>query len=150
MRRTTSKAITAFASAVLLLGVAACGTDSGDDDKGGMHLTHRGPIEMRYEVTDERISSGLPRLDHMLRGGYHRGSNVLISGAPGTAKSTLSGLFVAAACQRGERTLYVSFDASEVRLAQDVLYAHARPQCRRAVRRSASHGARAQTPLPGG
>jgi putative spermidine/putrescine transport system substrate-binding protein len=34
MRRTTSKAITAFASAVLLLGVAACGTDSnGDDDK---------------------------------------------------------------------------------------------------------------------
>ena len=33
----------------------------------------------------------------MLRGGYHRGSNVLISGAPGTAKSTLSGLFAAAA-----------------------------------------------------
>ena len=46
----------------------------------------------------------------MLRGGYHRGSNVLISGAPGTAKSTLSGLFAAAACERGERTLYVSFD----------------------------------------
>jgi circadian clock protein KaiC len=46
----------------------------------------------------------------MLRGGYHRGSNVLISGAPGTAKSTLSGLFATAACDRGERTLYVSFD----------------------------------------
>jgi circadian clock protein KaiC len=46
----------------------------------------------------------------MLRGGYHRGSNVLISGAPGTAKSTLSGLFAASACLRGERTLYVSFD----------------------------------------
>jgi circadian clock protein KaiC len=46
----------------------------------------------------------------MLRGGFHRGSNVLISGAPGTAKSTLSGLFAAAACERGERTLYVSFD----------------------------------------
>jgi circadian clock protein KaiC len=46
----------------------------------------------------------------MLQGGYHRGSNILISGAPGTAKSTLSGLFAAAACERGERTLYVSFD----------------------------------------
>ena len=76
----------------------------------GMQLTNRGPTELKYRVTDERISSGLPRLDHMLRGGYHRGSNVLISGAPGTAKSTLSGLFVAAACKRGERTLYVSFD----------------------------------------
>jgi circadian clock protein KaiC len=76
----------------------------------GMQLITRGPSELRYVVTDERISSGLPRLDHMLRGGYHRGSNVLISGAPGTAKSTLSGLFAAAACVRGDRTLYVSFD----------------------------------------
>ncbi|MEX2283892.1 MAG: ATPase domain-containing protein, partial [Gemmatimonadota bacterium] len=76
----------------------------------GLQLTNRGPTELKYEVTDERISSGLPRLDNMLRGGYHRGSNVLISGAPGTAKSTLSGLFTEAACKRGERTLYVSFD----------------------------------------
>ncbi len=76
----------------------------------GMQLTHRGPTELKYKVTEERISSGIPRLDHMLSGGYYRGSNVLISGAPGTAKSTLSGLFAAAACKRGERTLYVSFD----------------------------------------
>jgi circadian clock protein KaiC len=76
----------------------------------GMQLTNRGPTELTYEVTDERISSGLPRLDKMLHGGYHRGSNVLISGAPGTAKSTLAGLFASAACKRGERTLYVSFD----------------------------------------
>src|SRR3984893_8669131 len=76
----------------------------------GLTLTHRGPTELQYEVSDERVSSGLPRLDNMLRGGYHRGSNVLISGEPGTAKSTLSGLFADAACQRGERTLYVSFD----------------------------------------
>jgi circadian clock protein KaiC len=76
----------------------------------GLQLTNRGPSEFRYQVTSERISSGVPRLDHMLCGGFHRGSNVLISGAPGTAKSTLCGLFAAAACERGERTLYVSFD----------------------------------------
>ncbi len=76
----------------------------------GLQLTNRGPTELKYDVSDKRISSGLPRLDNMLRGGYHQGSNVLISGAPGTAKSTLSGLFAAAACQRGDRTLYVSFD----------------------------------------
>lgn len=76
----------------------------------GLQLTNRGPTELRYAVSDERVSTGLPRLDHMLRGGYYRGSNVLISGAPGTAKSTLAGLFAVASCERGERTLYVSFD----------------------------------------
>jgi circadian clock protein KaiC len=56
----------------------------------------------------------------MLRGGYHRGSNVLISGAPGTAKSTLCGLFAAAACQRGERTLYVSFDEGAAQIVRNL------------------------------
>ena len=86
----------------------------------GLKLSNRGPTELRYDVTDERISSGLPRLDNMLRGGYHRGSNVLISGAPGTAKSTLAGLFAAAACQRGERTLYVSFDEGAAQIVRDL------------------------------
>lgn len=86
----------------------------------GMQLTNRGPAELEYEVTDERVSSGLPRLDKMLRGGYHRGSNVLISGAPGTAKSTLAGLFAAAACRRGERTLYVSFDEGAAQIVRNL------------------------------
>jgi len=76
----------------------------------GLQLTTRGPVELTYTVTKARVSSGLPRLDHMLQGGYFRGSNILISGAPGTARTTLAGLFAAAACERGERTLYVSFD----------------------------------------
>jgi circadian clock protein KaiC len=86
----------------------------------GFLVSNRGPSELRYEVTDERVSSGLARLDNMLRGGYHRGSNVLISGAPGTAKSTLSGLFTAAACERGERTLYVSFDEGAEQIVRNL------------------------------
>jgi circadian clock protein KaiC len=86
----------------------------------GMQLTNRGPTEFQYEVTDERISSGLPRLDSMLHGGYYRGSNVLISGAPGTAKSTLAGLFAAAACERDERTLYVSFDEGAAQIVRNL------------------------------
>jgi circadian clock protein KaiC len=88
--------------------------------EGGMLLTNRGPAELAYPVSDERISSGLPRLDHMLSGGYYRGSNVLISGAPGTAKSTLAGLFAAAACARGERTLYVSFDEGAAQIVRNL------------------------------
>jgi circadian clock protein KaiC len=86
----------------------------------GLQLTNRGPAELLYAVTNERISSGLPRLDTMLNGGYHRGSNILISGAPGTAKSTLSGLFAAKACERGERTLYVSFDEGAAQIVRNL------------------------------
>ncbi len=88
--------------------------------EGGMQLTNRGPTELTYKVTNERVSSGLARLDHMIGGGYHRGSNILISGAPGTAKSTLSGLFAAAACKRGERTLYVSFDEGASQIVRNL------------------------------
>ena len=63
-------------------------------------------------ASTERISSGVPRLDSMLGGGYYRGSAVLLSGAPGTSKTTLCGIFILAACQRGEPCLYVSFDES--------------------------------------
>lgn len=63
------------------------------------------------KVTDERVTSGVKRLDTMLGGGYFRGANVLITGFPGTAKTTLSGAFAEAACCRGERTMFVGFDS---------------------------------------
>jgi circadian clock protein KaiC len=69
-------------------------------------------LEPAYEVYTERVSTGIEPLDLMLAGGYYRGSTVLVSGAPGTAKSTLCGTFLAAACERSERALYVSFDES--------------------------------------
>jgi circadian clock protein KaiC len=62
-------------------------------------------------VSNERVSSGVKRLDTMLGGGYYRGSSVLITGFPGTAKTTLSGAFAEAACKRGERTIFFSFDS---------------------------------------
>lgn len=67
--------------------------------------------ESKVAVSNERISSGVERLDTMLDGGYYRGSTVLISGFPGTAKTTLAGAFLEAACLRGEPSLFVSFDS---------------------------------------
>jgi circadian clock protein KaiC len=63
------------------------------------------------KVTNERVTSGVKRLDTMLGGGYYRGASVLITGVPGTAKTTLSGAFAQAACLRGERTMFVGFDS---------------------------------------
>lgn len=86
----------------------------------GIHVTNRGPGELKYVVTRQRISSGLPRLDAMLGGGYYRGSNILISGAHGTAKTTLAAAFTVAACQRGEPAMFVSFDESASQLVRDM------------------------------
>ena len=75
-----------------------------------------GGREMKPQNTDvlgiaQRLSSGVARLDAMLGGGYFRSAAVLITGFPGTAKSTLCGAFAEAACLRGERTLFISFDS---------------------------------------
>ncbi len=77
-------------------------------------------------VITERVSSGVPRLDVMLGGGYYRGSGVLITGFPGTAKSTLSGAFAEAACRRGERTLFISFDSDVNELVRNLASVHIR------------------------
>ncbi|MES2786102.1 MAG: circadian clock protein KaiC [Pseudomonadota bacterium] len=66
---------------------------------------------MDANVTAERVTTGVERLDTMLSGGYYRGASVLITGFPGTAKTTLSGAFAQGACDRGDRTLFVSFDS---------------------------------------
>lgn len=71
----------------------------------------RMPAHADTAITKERVSTGIERLDTMLGGGYYRGASVLITGFPGTAKTTLSGAFAQAACLRGERTMFVSFDS---------------------------------------
>jgi circadian clock protein KaiC len=76
----------------------------------GIQVATFGPDELTFDVSSERMPTGIERLDDMLGGGYYRGASILITGSPGTAKTSLSGAFAAAACDRGERTLYASFD----------------------------------------
>jgi circadian clock protein KaiC len=77
-------------------------------------------------LIEERLSSGVGRLDAMLGGGYHRCAAILITGFPGTAKSTLSGAFAEAACLRGERTLFVSFDSDASEVVRNLASVHIR------------------------
>ncbi len=64
----------------------------------------------QVKVFSARVSTGVASLDEMLSGGYFRGTSVLVSGSPGTAKSTLAGVFLEAAAKRNEHCLYVTFD----------------------------------------
>lgn len=76
----------------------------------GVEILGTGRSEPDYQVFTERVSTGVERLDTMLDGGLFRGTTTLLTGLPGTAKTTLSGSFINAACQRGEKALFVSFD----------------------------------------
>ncbi len=53
--------------------------------------------------------------------GYYRGSSVLISGTAGTGKSSLSAHFADAACRRGDRVLYFSFEESPYQIRRNML-----------------------------
>ena len=86
----------------------------------GIQVTNFGLQDSEVEAQTARLSSGIERLDTMLGGGYYRGSSVLITGAPGTAKSTLSAAFAQAACSRGEKTLYVSFDERTTEIVRNL------------------------------
>ena len=86
----------------------------------GMEVAIPETRELDDSATNERVSAGFPRLDVMLGGGVFRGSSTLITGAPGTAKTTLAAKFAEAACKRGERTLYVSFDEGQATIMRNL------------------------------
>ncbi|MGC4072812.1 MAG: circadian clock protein KaiC [Nibricoccus sp.] len=75
---------------------------------------------MSYSVSDERVSTGVKELDEMLGGkGFFRGSTVLLSGTAGTGKSSLAAHLVDAACKRGERAVYFSFEESPAQILRN-------------------------------
>lgn len=78
-------------------------------------------LTLQHIVSNERISTGIPRLDAMLGGeGYYRGSSILISGTAGTGKSSFAALFADAACRRGERVIYSSFEESASQIIRNM------------------------------
>jgi circadian clock protein KaiC len=87
----------------------------------GIGLIGPAPLDAAYtmapNIETTRYSSGLPELDALLQGGYRRGSTTLISGAPGTAKSTLAAAFALSCAEAGRHALYVSFDETPEQIA---------------------------------
>lgn len=82
-------------------------------DETGLHVMPVTSIGLAHHVTNERVSSGVAALDAMLDGkGFFRGTTVMISGTPGSGKSSLSAHYADAACGRGERVLVVTYEES--------------------------------------
>ncbi len=70
-----------------------------------------------------RLRTGIDELDRVLGGGLVPGSLVLLGGAPGIGKSTLTGMGLGNLCAAGHRVLYVSGEEStaQVRLRAERL-----------------------------
>jgi circadian clock protein KaiC len=77
-------------------------------------------IALDYDASEERISTGVSRLDHMLDGGVFQGSTVLVSGTAGTGKTSVGAHLVQAACARGERALWVLFEESPAQILRNM------------------------------
>ena len=93
----------------------------GIDYRGGTHdyAIRRGGIVVypRLVASDTRamhergqLRSGLALLDQLLGGGLEEGTSTLISGPPGTGKSTLAAQFADAVTRRGERAAMFLFE----------------------------------------
>ncbi len=90
-------------------------------DEGGLIVLPITTPSLEQVITNQRVSSGVPRLDAMLGGhGYYKGSSVLVSGTAGTGKSSLSAHFVDAACRRGERAIYFTFEEPAAQIERDM------------------------------
>ena len=76
---------------------------------------------LRNNVSMQRVSTGVARLDAMLGdGGFYKGSAVLISGTAGTGKSTVAAQFCDATCRSGARSLYFAFEESEAEIVRNM------------------------------
>ncbi len=75
---------------------------------------------LNHDVSDERISSGIPDLDQMLGGGYFRGSTVLVSGMAGAGKTSAGAHFALAAAQRGERVIFFALEESPQQIIRNM------------------------------
>lgn len=89
-------------------------------DSDGFSVIPVTSLALNHEVSSERVSSGIARLDTMLDGGYYRGSSILVSGIAGTGKTSVAASFTYAACARGERCLYFAFEESEGQMIRNM------------------------------
>ncbi len=78
-------------------------------------------LQLNHAAPTERVSTGIASLDEMLSGqGIYRGSSVLVSGSPGTGKSSIGAAFVDATCRRGERALLFVYEESADQLMRNM------------------------------
>jgi circadian clock protein KaiC len=66
-----------------------------------------------------RVSSGVPGLDKLIRGGFERGSLAVLSGGPGTGKTVFCIQFLLQGAKTGENGLFITFEELKEDIIRD-------------------------------
>ncbi|MCU0653199.1 MAG: circadian clock protein KaiC [Candidatus Pacebacteria bacterium] len=82
-------------------------------DQEGISVLPVSSLKLDHVVSRQRVSSGLRSLDAMLEGkGFYQGSTIMISGTPGTGKTSLAAHFAKDLCAKGQRVIFFTFEES--------------------------------------
>jgi len=90
-------------------------------DEEGISVLPVTSLQLNKPVSSESVTSGIEALDNMLsKGGFYRGSSILVSGTAGTGKTSIAASFVNEGCNRGERCLYFAFEESPQQIVRNM------------------------------
>lgn len=90
-------------------------------DEDGISVLPITSLKLDNEVSSDIIPTGVPGLNDMFeRGGFYRGSNILVSGTAGTAKTTIGCYFANEQCNKKEKTIYFAFEESPQQLVRNM------------------------------
>lgn len=85
--------------------------------RGGLHVYPRlVALESRAALALNCFATGLPEFDALLGGGIEEGTSTLISGPPGTGKSSLAAQIVASATKQGHKAAMFIFEEATATL----------------------------------
>lgn len=90
-------------------------------DEEGISVLPITSLKLDNEVSSDVVSTGVPGLNDMFHGGgFFRGSNILVSGTAGTAKTTVACYFANEQCEKDEKTIYFAFEESPQQLVRNM------------------------------
>ena len=90
-------------------------------DEDGISVLPITSLKLDNPVSSDIVSTGVPGLDVLFKKkGFYRGSNILVSGTAGTAKTTIASYFADEQCKKKEKTVYFAFEESPQQLVRNM------------------------------
>lgn len=90
-----------------------------DDD--GISVLPVTSLKLNKKVSNESIPSGIRELDNMMsKGGFFKGSSILVSGTAGTGKTSIAASFIDANCKINNKCLYFAFEESPAQIIRNM------------------------------
>ena len=90
-------------------------------DNEGMNVFPIVTNLIEYNISNQRVSSGINNLDAMLDSkGFFVGSSILISGSAGTGKTSLASFFAKRNCENNKKCLLCVFEESSKQIVRNM------------------------------